>query len=185
VLTISLLYLTFRVMEPRDEDGTGQVQKPYLSLSIEVGFIMMGQQGDARRELGWRVVLSIVLVFAWLIFLVIWLFFLTPEMGWGQNLAVFLLSLLVVSAILVLTWVTWAMERPPTVQQAPGYPPMVRPPKWKAALNGSAVIFWLSFMIIWLFFFANDFSLYQNFGVVLASLLVIGGVTWAIGLIAR
>ena len=146
---------------------------------------MMGQQGNVQKELMWRVILSIVVIFVWLIFLVVWLFFLTSEMEWGQTLAVFLVSLLVISATLILTWVTWVMERPPLVQQAQGYPQVGRAPRWKVAFNGIAVIFWLSFMIIWLFFYAHDFSLYQNFGVVLASLLVIGGVTWAIGLIAR
>lgn len=146
---------------------------------------MMGQQTGFQKDLMWRVILTIVSIFGWLIFVVIWLFFLTSGMGLAQNLAVFLVSLLLLSAVLTLTWVTWVMKRPPMVQQAPGYPPVIRTTKWKVALNGIAVISWLTFMVIWLFFFANDFSLYQNFGAVLASLLIIGGVTWAIGLISR
>jgi hypothetical protein len=146
---------------------------------------MMGQQAGFQKELMWRVTLTIVSIFGWLIFIVIWLFFLTSGMGLSQNLAVFLVSLLLLTALLTLTWVTWVMKRPPMVQQAPGYPPIIRMSKWKLALNGIAVISWLTFMVIWLFFFANDFSLYQNFGAVLASLLIIGGVTWAISLISR
>jgi hypothetical protein len=146
---------------------------------------MMGQQTGFQKELMWRVILTVVSIFGWLIFVVIWLFFLTSEMGLTQNLAVFLVSLLLLTAVLTLTWITWVMKRPPIVQQAQGYPPIIRRSKWKVALNGIALISWLTFMVIWLFFFANDFNLYQNFGAVLASLLIVGGVTWAIGLISR
>ncbi len=146
---------------------------------------MMGQQGGFQRDLMWRVTLTIVSIFGWLIFVVVWLFFFTSGLGLAQNLAVFLVSLLLLIGAMTLTWVTWAMKRPPVVQQMPGYPPVMRISRWKAALSGIAVIAWLSFLVIWLFFFANDFSLYQNFGAILASLLIVGGTTWAIGLIAR
>jgi hypothetical protein len=38
-------------------------------------------------------------------------------------------------------------------------------------------------MVIWLFFFAADFTVYENLGAVLASMLVVVGFTWAIGLL--
>jgi hypothetical protein len=52
-------------------------------------------------------------------------------------------------------------------------------------LGGASVIAWLAFIIIWLFFYANDFTLYQNFAAILASLLVVGGINWAISLFSR
>ena len=53
------------------------------------------------------------------------------------------------------------------------------------ALGGATIIAWLAFIVIWLFFYASDFTLYQNLGAVLASLLVVGGINWAIGLFGR
>ncbi|MBI0584554.1 MAG: hypothetical protein ISF22_10065 [Methanomassiliicoccus sp.] len=133
----------------------------------------------------WRAMLSIAAVFGWLIFIVLWLFFWTSGLGFAQNLAVFLVSLLVLVTVLLLTWVSWGLKYPQMAPPAPGYGAYAPRSRWRAAVNGLAVIAWLCFMVIWLFFFAGDFTLYQNLGAVLASLLVVVGVTWAVSLFAR
>jgi hypothetical protein len=135
---------------------------------------------ERSRALQWRAVLSIGLVFGWLIFLVIWLFFLAADLGASQNLAVLLVSILVLLAALAVTWVTWSITYPSPYVQTTGQ--FHRRPRWRTALGGASVIAWLAFVIIWLFFYANDFTLYQNFAAILASLLVVGGINWAISL---
>jgi hypothetical protein len=123
------------------------------------------------------------MVFGWLIFTVIWLFFLAADLGTTQNLAVFLVSILILLAALALIWVTWGLKYPAPYAQVPGQ--FYRRPRWRVALGGASVIAWLAFIIIWLFFYANDFTLYQNFAAILASLLVVGGINWAISLFSR
>jgi hypothetical protein len=147
----------------------------------------MTNSWDTREGgLLWRTVLSIVAIFGWLVFLVLWLFFLTPELGLAQNIAVFLMSLLVVIALLLVTWVTWALKFPhPIPQQVPGYPPFPRYSRLKSGVGGLSAIAWLTFMVIWLFFYASDFTLYENLGIVLASLLIVTGVNWAVSLVVR
>jgi hypothetical protein len=134
----------------------------------------------------WRAVLSIVTIFGWLAFLVLWLFFLTPQLGFAQNVAVFLLSLLILIAVLLVTWITWALKFPhPIPPQGPGYIPFAPHSRLRSGVGGLSVITWLTFMVIWLFFYAGDFTLYENFGIFLASLLVVTGVNWAVSLFIR
>ncbi len=146
---------------------------------------MMGQRDDRVRGLQWRAVLSIVAVFGWLIFVVLWLFFITSQLGDAQNLAVLLISLLLLIALLAVTWVTWGLKHPPLYPQPTAYGQYYQRPRWKVALGGATVIAWAAFIVVWLFFYASEFTLYQNLGAVLASLLVVGGINWAISLFGR
>jgi len=157
---------------------------PAIPIDVAFGEHMMAQRDDRGRGLQWRAVLSIVAVFGWLIFLVLWLSFLVTDLGDPQDLAVLIVSLLILIAALAVMWVTWGLKYPSAVQQ-PGYGQYGRRPRWRSALGGVSAITWLAFIIIWLFFFASGLTLYQNIAVVLASVLVVGGVNWAIGLIAR
>lgn len=58
-------------------------------------------------------------------------------------------------------------------------------PRKRSVIGGLAGIIWLTFIIIWLFFFAGDFTLYQNIAAVLASALIVFGAGWAISMLAR
>jgi hypothetical protein len=75
---------------------------------------------ERSRSLQWRAVASIAMVFGWLIFTVIWLFFLAADLGTTQNLAVFLVSILILLAALALIWVTWGLKYPAPYAQVPG-----------------------------------------------------------------
>ena len=147
----------------------------------------MANRIDTReRGLMWRAVLSIVTVFGWLVFLVLWLFFLTPQLGITQNIAVFLLSLLILVAILLVTWVTWALRFPrPMPPQGPGYMQFAPYSRLRSGIGGLSVIAWLTFVVIWLFFYAGDFTFTENLGIFNASVLVIAAGNWALSLIIR
>lgn len=62
------------------------------------------------KGFGWRVALSIVVSVGWLIFLIIWLGFFAADYSGYQNLAIFLVSVLVLAGILGATWAVWAMK---------------------------------------------------------------------------
>ena len=66
---------------------------------------MSEQQPDPKR-----VYASIAVVFRQLLFLALWLFFYAISFGILQNMAVFLVSLVVALALLILLWVPWAMK---------------------------------------------------------------------------
>lgn len=151
---------------------------------------MMPEKDDRPaqvRGLQIRVGGSIAILFGWLIFLVIWLFFYTSGFSLAQNIAIFLVSVLFFIGLMALIWATWGLR------YAREYGPP--PPGWqyhpstrfrvRSVLRGIAGIAWLTFMVIWLFFYAQDFTLYQNLGAILASVLVVGGTVWALSLIGR
>ena len=54
---------------------------------------------------------------------------------------------------------------------------------WRVSLSIFGGIGWLIFILLWFFFFASSYSIYQNIAIILLSLFIIGvvlGIPWAI-----
>ena len=62
------------------------------------------------KGFGWRVSLSIIMCVGWLIFLILWLFFYAANFDVYQNIAIFLVSLLIVGGVLGASWAPWGMK---------------------------------------------------------------------------
>jgi len=58
-----------------------------------------------------RIVLSIVLASAWLIILILWLFFLATDYNIYQNIAIFLISVIVEGTLQAVTWIPWGIKQ--------------------------------------------------------------------------
>jgi hypothetical protein len=121
----------------------------------------------------WRVGLSIAVVFGWLAFLIIWLFFYAAEFDVFQNIAIFLVSVLVGVGILAAAWATWGIRYAKSI----GKEPPIEKPRWTTVVNVIAGVGWLIFLVVWLFYYASEYSGYQNLAIFIASLLVLGAVT--------
>ena len=122
----------------------------------------------------WRVGLSILVVFGWLAFLIVWLFFYAGDYGVFQNIAIFLVSIIVGIGILAAAWATWGIRY---ASQFGGHGAEWTKPKGTWILNTVAGLGWLIFLIIWLFFYAGEYNGYQNLAILITSLLVLGAVT--------
>ena len=59
----------------------------------------------------------------------------------------------------------WSGDSHPEVWVTPGF-------GWRVAASILIVIGWLSFVIIWLFFLAGDYDMFQNLAIVIVSVLV-------------
>ena len=57
-----------------------------------------------------RIYASIAIPFGWLLFLALWLFYYAIGFSILQNIAIFLLSLVVAGILLILLWVPWSMK---------------------------------------------------------------------------
>lgn len=55
---------------------------------------------------------GIAVAFAWLLFLGLWLFFYASGFSIVQNIAVFLISIVVMAILETVLWVPWAMKQP-------------------------------------------------------------------------
>ncbi len=58
-----------------------------------------------------RIYASIALGLGWILFLALWLFYYATTYGILQNIAVFIVSIVVVTAIAIALWVPWAMKQ--------------------------------------------------------------------------
>jgi hypothetical protein len=58
-----------------------------------------------------RVYASIALGLGWLLFLALWLFYFVTKYSILQNIAIFIISIVVVAAIAVALWLPWAMKQ--------------------------------------------------------------------------
>ena len=55
--------------------------------------------------------------------------------------------------------------------------------RWRVSLSILAGVGWLVFIVLWLFFYADDYNGYQNLGVLLLSLYIVGillGTPWTL-----
>lgn len=48
--------------------------------------------------------------------------------------------------------------------------------RWRIGLSATLGTLWLVFLIIWFFFYASNYDVYQNIAIFLASLLAVGGI---------
>lgn len=47
---------------------------------------------------------------------------------------------------------------------------------WRVAVTILVALLWLAFLVIWLFFYAQNFTIYQNIAVFFVSLLIVGAI---------
>jgi hypothetical protein len=131
---------------------------------------------NETEGLAWRISLSILVAVGWLVFLLIWLFFYANQYPWEKNLAVILLSLLVLIGIVGGPWAYWAFKKqtPPekTMWRQKGFQWRF----WTSLLIGLALI---CFLIYWFWTYAAPYDVYQNFAIFIITLLIAAGLTAA------
>ena len=62
------------------------------------------------KGFGWRVSLTIIMSVGWLIFLILWLFFYALSFNVYQNIAIFLVSILVLGGVVGAAWAPWGIK---------------------------------------------------------------------------
>jgi len=123
--------------------------------------------------MGWRISLSILSVFVWAAFIIIWLFFLASDYSIWENLGIFLLSLVVFVGVNAAAWVPFGMRYAPEGE-------------FRKAHTGKSVISVIigitvcAFLVVWLLTQADGYTTYQNLAVILASIVIGGGLHAAV-----
>jgi peptidoglycan/LPS O-acetylase OafA/YrhL len=131
---------------------------------------------EISKPSGWRVSLSIVMGVGWLIFLIIWLAFYAGNYNVYRNIAIILISILVLIIILGGSWAAWGLKQIPKEGKE-----MMRKTGFRSRVIISIVIplALMIFLIIWFYYYADNFNIYQNFAVFLVSILAVGGIMGA------
>jgi hypothetical protein len=131
---------------------------------------------ELPQGMGWKVSLSIIGGVGWLVFLILWLFFYASNYPWEKNVAIFLLSLLVMGCILGLPWMIWGIrhrtEREKEIWHTKGF-------RWRVWLSMILFFFILIFLIYWFWYLAEPYTLYQNLAIIIVSILIVGGIIGA------
>jgi hypothetical protein len=61
-------------------------------------------------SLGMRVSGTIVVGVGWLVFILLWLAFYAGSFDFWQNLAIFLVSIIITSGLIAVMWIQWALK---------------------------------------------------------------------------
>ncbi len=122
---------------------------------------------------GWRVSLSIGMGIGWLIFVIVWLAFYASDYTLYKNIAIIMISILVVFLVLGGSWAAWGLKFMPKegkeMMKTTGFTSRV---VVSIIIPFALIIFW----IYWFYFPAVDFDGYQNLAIFLVSLLAVGGI---------
>jgi hypothetical protein len=134
---------------------------------------------DFPKPSGWRISLSIGMGIGWLIFIIVWLAFFAGDYTVYRNIAIIIISILVVFIVLGGSWAAWGLKHIPKEGKQ-----MMKTSGFKSRIVVSIILPFLLiiFLIYWFFFPAEDFDVYQNIAVFLVSILVVGGLltgVWA------
>lgn len=132
---------------------------------------------DISHPSGWRVSLSIIVGVAWLIFVIVWLAFYAFDYSVYRNIAIILISILVLIVVLGVPWAVWAIRHVPEEGRR-----MMKVAGFTSRVAVSIVVPFalLIFLIVWFYQYASDFNIYQNLAIFLISILVVGGLMGAV-----
>jgi len=131
--------------------------------------------GDCRdwkavKGMSWRVTVSAVSALGWFGFVIAWLFFLADGYSILQNIAVLMLSVVGLAMLNVTVWLTFA--------QSMGELKDISCETEKDGMaKGALALIWLVAIGVWLFWYAGDYSLYQNLAVLLLSIVPVAAVS--------
>lgn len=131
------------------------------------------------KGFGWKVSLSILVGVAWLVFVILWLFFYAGEYKWEKNVSIILLSILVVGLVLGAPWTMWGLrhrkKKEVEMWKTKGF-------KWRVVLSTALAFLLIVFLIVWFWFYAEPYNVYQNIAILVVSVLIAAGVmaaAWA------
>jgi len=128
------------------------------------------------KGMGWRVSLSILVAVGWLVFLILWLFFYAKGYAWEKNLAVVLLSLLVLCGVVGIPWGVWAIRNRSAMEkemwETKGF-------QWRVWVSLFIFLADMVFLIYWFWFLAEPYDVYQNIAIFLVTFLILGGLLGA------
>ncbi|UCD92909.1 MAG: hypothetical protein JSV43_03040 [Methanobacteriota archaeon] len=151
-----------------DEEETEEMESQF---TIKEEYILDGTM-MRRKSPAWRVPLSTAVGIGWLVFVIIWLFFYAGGFHIYQNIAIVLLSLLVSGLILGTAWATFVVRNMNILEE---FMMEIGGFKWRIIFSLVIIIGLVVFMILWLYFFATDFDVYQNIAIAIVSVLVMLG----------
>lgn len=127
---------------------------------------------EETEGLAWRVSLSILVGVGWLVFLILWLFFYAQHYAWERNVAIFLLSLLLLVGILGGPWAYWAYKKQTSTEKEML---KIKGFRWRIWVSILFMLGAFVFLIYWFWAIAEPYDIYRNLAIFIVTLLITGG----------
>jgi MFS family permease len=149
----------------------------HMDEKVHMDEVAFPQKGK-KQSPGWAISLTILIGVGWLVFLLLWLFFYGyPRQEWEKNVAIILLSVLVLAGSLGTPWGIWALKNQ-TAQdkklwESKGFKSRIA----VSIIFGFAVFL---FLIYWFWYLAQPYSLFQNVVIFIVAFLIVGGILGAL-----
>jgi hypothetical protein len=138
------------------------------------GEIIMAEK--MKEDLGLKPSISIVGGVGWLIFVIVWFAFYATDYPWEKNLSIILLSILILFLLLGGMWAFWGLRMVPK----PGWEVFkISGFRWRIITSIIIPFAAIIFLIIWFWYYAVPYSVWQNIAVLLVTLLALGGILGA------
>jgi hypothetical protein len=128
-----------------------------------------------EKGLGWRVSLSILVGVGWIVFVILWLSFYRED-SWEKNVAIFLLSILVLIGVLGVPWAYWALKKQTSVEKEMW---KVKGFRWRVWVSIVIALGVMIFLVYWFWVLAEPYNIYQNLAIFVVSFLIAGGILGA------
>ncbi len=129
-----------------------------------------GRDWRAIKGMSWRVAVSAVSALGWFGFVIAWLFFLADGHSILQNIAVLMLSVVALAIVNVSVWLTFA--------QSMGELKDISCDGERHGMAKSALaLIWVVAIGAWLFWYAGDYTIYQNLAVFLLSIVPVAAIS--------
>ncbi|MEI6796437.1 MAG: hypothetical protein WCK39_06205, partial [Methanomassiliicoccales archaeon] len=113
--------------------------------------IIVIQDMQPPRGLGWRISLTVLLGVGWLAFLIIWLFFYAGNFPLHQNIAVFILSVVVALGLASLVWISFGLRMARMSGGDYAAAETRRWMGWRGIASMLVWVGWLAWLILWLY----------------------------------
>lgn len=127
------------------------------------------ESGGSLRLRGYA---SAAIAVGWLLFLILWLFFAADKFSIYRNLAIIFLSLVVAAALLGVLWVSYGLNMGMRYAPEMSERRELQDMKWRIVGTTALWGAWAALVIVWLYFFADGLSGYQNVAVFIVSVIL-------------
>lgn len=135
------------------EETSDDVEEEDFDIDIEIK--SRRKRKSLKRKTSSKEYGTLISFILWIAFTIIWLFFFAGPHGLVENITVIGVALLAIGGVNSLIWIPAHVGRKPRA----------------SAISG---IVWIVFLIIWIVFYGSGFGFYENIGIGLASLLLVG-----------
>lgn len=139
--------------------------------------LMNSEENKVKSKFVWQIGLTGIIGVGWFVFLITWLFFFAMEFDIYKNIAILVTSFIIAAGVIGAVWMT-AMKGMKDCKNAMSG---VKGLGWRMLLSMVVMASSVVLFLVWFYFYAVDYNVYQNLAILITQILVTIGIlvaTW-------